>query len=43
MGCMAKLEEMKLTEVSVRVGIRERERPLVRFWVTEYVGSLLHT
>lgn len=37
MGCMAKLEEMKLTEVSVLGCIREKERPLVRFWVTEYV------
>ena len=39
---MAKLEEMKLTEVSVRLH-SGGGKAISKTWVTEYVGSLLHT
>lgn len=42
MGYMAKLEEMKLTGVSVRL-YQGGGKAISKTWVTEYVGSLLYT
>lgn len=42
MGYIAKLEEMKLTGVSVRLH-QGGGKAINKTWVTECVGSLLHT